>query len=137
MFLQFCHHIGVIEVSESCHQMILFFVFVPPQYYGDKCQYHNRRLSVLFHLNLSQSNYINQTTNINLVLKLLLRFFYENQILMTHEFHIQPQLLDTLTIQKKIIHFRLLSFISICSTTKRSNFESFKSSSFSSVFNSN
>jgi hypothetical protein len=40
--------------------------FCPPQYYGDKCQYHNDRLTVLIRLNLSQSVYIESKDRIEI-----------------------------------------------------------------------
>ena len=41
--------------------------FCPRQYYGEKCRYHADRLSVLLHLNLSQSIYSSQTRRCFLV----------------------------------------------------------------------
>ena len=75
----------------------------PPQYYGDRCQYHNDRLAVLLHLNLSQSIYAT-TTDPNITLKLLLIFSNHNQTIMTHEFHVRPAYEDTIN-DKKRVHF--------------------------------
>ena len=63
--------------------------FCPAQYYGDKCQYHSDRLTVLFHVNLTQSNY-SLCNNYKLVVQFLVIFLYENQPLMTESFHVRP-----------------------------------------------
>jgi hypothetical protein len=47
--------------------------FCPPQYYGDKCQYHSDRLTVLLHLNLSQSVY-EESNDPTILLKLVIIF---------------------------------------------------------------
>ncbi|CAF3971379.1 unnamed protein product [Rotaria sp. Silwood1] len=76
--------------------------FCPPQYYGDKCQFHNDRLIFQFYLNLSQSIYA-QTTHSNTMLKLLVIFLNENQPLMTESFQIQ--LKDAINFPRKnLIH---------------------------------
>ncbi|CAF3210562.1 unnamed protein product, partial [Rotaria sp. Silwood2] len=77
--------------------------FCPPQYYGTYCQYHSDRLLVLFHLDLSQSIYSVQI-HPEILLKVLLLFFFENQVLMTNEFQFQPAL-EMNKINKKTFHF--------------------------------
>ncbi|CAF4529531.1 unnamed protein product [Rotaria sp. Silwood2] len=77
--------------------------FCPPQYYGDKCEYHNDRLLVTFHLDMSQSSFTIDT-NQNIVLKLLVLFFYNNQTLMKHEFHVRPTF-NTSSYEKHVVHF--------------------------------
>ncbi|CAF1972195.1 unnamed protein product [Rotaria magnacalcarata] len=77
--------------------------FCPPQYYGDKCQYHSDRLIVLLHLNFSQSIYTIKTNQI-ILLKFLLVFLFDNETLMTNEFDIEPTL-EMKIIQKKMIYF--------------------------------
>ena len=89
--------IGVLSIDNQT------VCFCPPQYYGDRCQYQNDRLSVLLHLNLSQSTYA-ATTDPNITLKLLLIFFDHNRTLMTHEFHFRPAFEDTIN-EKKRVHF--------------------------------
>ena len=77
--------IGILSINGS------IICFCPPQYFGDQCQSHNDRLSVVLHLNLSQSIY-NLTSDPKIVLKLLVLFFFDNQTLMTHEFPVRPAL---------------------------------------------
>ena len=59
--------------------------FCPPQYYGDKCQFHNDRITFLFHLNLSQSIYA-ESNNLKTMLKLLIIFLNEDHPLMIESF---------------------------------------------------
>jgi hypothetical protein len=80
--------------------------FCPPQYYGEKCQYHADRLTVLLHLNLSQSIYA-QSDSHTTVLKLLVIFMYEDQPLITDSFHVRPAI--EMTVYKKKIHHLLYS----------------------------
>ena len=63
--------------------------FCPPHYYGDFCEYHADRLLLLLHLNLSQSIYTSRTDP-SIVIKLLVLFLFDDQVLMTHEFHVRP-----------------------------------------------
>jgi hypothetical protein len=75
----------------------------PPQYYGDKCEFHNDRMTFLFHLNLSQSIYA-QSSNPKAILKILIIFLHNNQTLMTES--IQLKVADEKDIpQKKRVHF--------------------------------
>jgi hypothetical protein len=84
----------------------LMACFCPPQYYGIKCQFHNDRVTVILHLNLSQSIYA-ETSDPRLIIKLLILFLYENQTLNTHEFHVRPAMENI--IYKKMIHHFLYS----------------------------
>ena len=77
--------------------------FCPPQYYGHKCQYHNDRLTVLLHINLSRSVYT-QESDRTIVLKLLVLFLFHNQTLAIHEFHVRPAIQITVY-EKKMTHF--------------------------------
>lgn len=54
----------------------------PPQYYGDKCEFHNDRVNFVFHVNLSQSIY-SQPNNPTMMLKLLVIFLHKNEPLMS------------------------------------------------------
>ena len=76
--------------------------FCPPQYYGEKCQYHADRLSVLLHLNLSHSIDTNENDP-TIVLKLLVLFLFNDQTLMSEQFHFRPSL--DIDIRKVISHF--------------------------------
>ena len=73
--------------------------FCPPQYYGDKCEYHQDRLLVLLHLDLSSSIFVDQ----RILLKLLVLFFFNNQLLGIDQFHFHPSF--ELTPSKLITHF--------------------------------
>ena len=77
--------------------------FCPPQYYGDKCQFYNDRLSVILHLNLSQSFYT-ESTNETTLIKLLVLFLFENETLSIREFHVRPAF-EMAVFEKKIGHF--------------------------------
>ena len=77
--------------------------FCPPQYYGEKCQYHNDRIAVLIHLNLSQSIF-NRNSDINMVLKILVLFLFKNETLTNHVFHVRPSA-ESFTYTKKYVHF--------------------------------
>ena len=79
--------------------------FCPPQYYGWRCEYHNDRLIVDLHLDLSQSN-SNLHTNHRIPLKFVILFLFENQTLMIDQFHHRPTFqLTTIIKKKKIIYF--------------------------------
>jgi hypothetical protein len=80
--------------------------FCPPQYYGDKCQFHSDRLTVLFHLNLTQSIYA-KSNNYATELKILIIFLYGDQPLMTDYFHARPA--DEITVYKKTMRHLLYS----------------------------
>jgi hypothetical protein len=77
--------------------------FCPPQYYGDRCQYHNDRVTVYLRLNLSQSIYT-ELTDPAIVLKLLVLFLFKDQTLTTDEFHVRPVVKSTVY-SKKIGYF--------------------------------
>ncbi|UJR18322.1 hypothetical protein I4U23_005224 [Adineta vaga] len=77
--------------------------FCPPQYYGDKCQYHSDRISLLFHLNLSESIY-SMTNDINLVFKIVILFMFKNEILTNYFFHARV-VSELLTYSKKFAHY--------------------------------
>ena len=64
--------------------------FCPPQYYGKKCEYHSDRLSVVVHLDLSQSTFIDQKNPIVLLKLLVLFISNDNQVLMIEQFHLHP-----------------------------------------------
>ena len=91
--------------------------FCPPQYFGEKCEYHQDRLSVLFFLNVSQSIYSLERTHPSILFKLLVllvvddRVFLSDQLQLFASFEID----QTPTEQQDnlIIHFvypRWLSF---------------------------
>ena len=77
--------IGILVSNDS------IVCFCPPQYFGDKCQYQTVRLSVLLSLDFSQSIY--QSDNDPAILpQVLVLFLFNNQTLMTHQFHLRPAL---------------------------------------------
>jgi hypothetical protein len=72
--------------------------FCPPQYYGDRCQFHNDRIIFLFHLNLSQSIYA-ESNNRKTTLKLVIIFLHDDQPLMIESF--QTQSIDEILVPEK------------------------------------
>ena len=58
--------------------------FCPPQYYGEKCEYHQDRLSVVLHLNLSESIDTNESDP----QLLLVLFLFDDRVLMTEQFRL-------------------------------------------------
>ena len=71
--------------------------FCPPQYYGEKCQYHADRVSVVLHLDLSQSIFAQQKSPTDLLKLLVLFLFNDDQVLMLDQFHLHPSIeLDSL-----------------------------------------
>jgi hypothetical protein len=77
--------------------------FCPPQYYGNKCEFHTDRITVLLHLNLSQSIYT-VNSDIKIVLKMLVLFLFENEIITNHVSHVRPAT-EMFVYKKKMIHF--------------------------------
>ena len=77
--------------------------FCPPQYYGEKCEYHADRLSVLLHLNLSQSIYSADSDPL-ILLQLLLLFSFNNQTLMSEQFPLRPAG-EFAPVKKLLTHF--------------------------------
>ncbi|CAF4037537.1 unnamed protein product, partial [Rotaria sp. Silwood2] len=77
--------------------------FCPPQYYGDKCQFHADRIILLLHLNLSQPIYT-VDSEIQIVLKMVVLFLFKNEIIMNHLFHVRP-VAEIFVYTKKMIHF--------------------------------
>lgn len=71
--------------------------FCPPQYFGERCEYHADRLSVLFHVNVSQSISSRQ----NVEMKMLILFVFEKTIISIDEITFREE--DQL--KKKLIHF--------------------------------
>ena len=66
--------------------------FCPPQYYGGKCEYHAGRLSVLLHLDLSESIFINEDDP-TILLKLLVLFIHnDEEVLQRDQFHFHPSI---------------------------------------------
>ncbi|CAF3004596.1 unnamed protein product [Rotaria sp. Silwood2] len=62
--------------------------FCPPNSYGDYCEYSSDRITILTHLNFVNYKIINSRTTI----QVLLTFLYENRVIDTNKFHVQPQL---------------------------------------------
>ena len=74
--------------------------FCPQSYYGDKCQYYNDRLTLIFHMNYSQSIY----ANFNLLLKMVVLFLHNNETIDSYEFHDRHDS-NVGTFSKKTDHF--------------------------------
>ena len=75
----------------------------PPQYYGSKCEFHSDRLTVILHVNLSQSIY-REFIDSKCILKVLVLFLFENQTLTADEFHVAPAI-ENLNYKKWMTHF--------------------------------
>ena len=96
-------------ISYSCNRGIgvelsnkSIVCFCPPQYYGDKCQFHNDRITILFHVYLFQSIYA-QSNNPKTILKFLIILMNDNQPLMTESF--QMKVMDEMIApRKKLVH---------------------------------
>ncbi|CAF3918822.1 unnamed protein product [Adineta steineri] len=80
--------------------------FCPPQYYGNKCQFHSDRLTMILRLNLSGSIYA-EFNDPTIVLKLLVLFIFNNQTIIANEFHARPDIEST--IEKKWIGYGIYS----------------------------
>jgi hypothetical protein len=98
------------QISYYCNRGVgVFFhngsiiCFCSPHYYGDKCQFHNDRLSIILYLNLSQSIYTSSTKS-HILLKLVVLFLFENETLDIQEFHVRPAF-EINVVKKKIIYF--------------------------------
>jgi hypothetical protein len=63
--------------------------FCSPHYHGDQCQYHTDRLSLIFHINYTHSNYT-LNTDPSIVNKYLVLFLQNDRVLSTDEFHLRP-----------------------------------------------
>ena len=81
----------------------LMVCFCPPHYYGTKCEFHNDRVTVILHFNLSQSIYTG-TNDPKLLLKLFVVFLFRNETLSTHEFQYRPAM-ESIIYRKMIHHF--------------------------------
>ena len=70
----------------------LVVCFCPPQYFGEKCQCQPDRVSVVLHLDLSQSiEFPSERTDRALLLKLVVHFLFNDvQVLMSDHFHLHP-----------------------------------------------
>ena len=103
--------LGLLSVDGSA------LCFCPPQYFGEKCEYHQDRLSVLIFLNVSQSSYSLERTHPSILFKLLVLLVVDDRVLLSDQFQLfaSYELDRTPTEQKDnlIIHFvypRWLSF---------------------------
>ena len=63
--------------------------FCPPQYYGEKCEYHRDRLSVVLLLNRSRS-VDSWERESRILLKLVVVFLVDAEVLDRDQFHLQP-----------------------------------------------
>ena len=64
--------------------------FCSGTYYGDRCQYFNDRITIITHLNLTHTAYM-QSESGTVVIKIVAFFLFENEeVLDWHEFHVVP-----------------------------------------------
>ena len=90
---------GLSILAKKNHSIVCF---CPSQYSGAKCEYHTDRLSVLLHLDLSQS------IDFSLILlKLLVLFLVDDEVVQRDQFHLHPssQQINSLIRKKFISHF--------------------------------
>ena len=80
-----------------------FVCFCPQSYYGNKCQFHSDRLTLIFQMNFSQSIYAS-SSNLNVLFKMLVLLLFNNETIDSYEFHDRPTLSDVVS-SKKIDHF--------------------------------
>ena len=95
--------------------------FCPPQYHGDQCQYHSDRITVILHLNLTQSTYTTSTDQTT-VIKLLVLFLSHNQVLGTEEFHVRPTT-EIISPKKKRTYFHYSRSLQSLETKKNRYFD--------------
>ena len=76
--------------------------FCPQQYYGTRCQFYHDRLTVVVHLNISQSIDAFKS-DITVLLKSVVLFLFEETVLSSYEFHTRP-VMETGAFFKKIDH---------------------------------
>ena len=88
--------------------------FSPPQYYGQKCEYHADRLSVVLQLDLNQFTY-DKGYHPEVLLKLVVLFVFKAEVLQRNQFHLHSswQISDTREEEEEEVHLtlRLSSFI--------------------------
>jgi hypothetical protein len=89
--------IGTLRVNGS------IACFCPPQYYGNKCQFHNDRFIFLLHVNLFHSIYAS-TRDDRLKLRFIIVFQFNNQTLGIHTFS-SFLFLEEMITSKRRIHF--------------------------------
>jgi hypothetical protein len=77
--------------------------FCPQFYYGNRCQYHGDRLTFIYHVNFSRSNFA-QSTDKTIVMKFLVLFMYNNEIIDSSLSDVRPAI-EINAYTKKITHF--------------------------------
>lgn len=88
----------------------------PPQYDGEKCQFHSDRISIILQLNFSHSIF-EGSNDPKIILKLLVLFLFENQTLISYEFDVRPAI--EMTISSKNINHVFYSRSNISLHNKR------------------
>jgi hypothetical protein len=85
------------HVSFWCNRGIAIYLnnctiicLCPPQYYGDKCQYHADRILISFRVDLTASSYTRHT-DFNISLRFLFKLRRHNETLMIDNFYIRPR----------------------------------------------
>ena len=100
---------GLGILSTLNHRSVI--CFCPPPYYGNYCQFHADRLSVVLYLDLSRSIFVDQKNPTADFLKLFVVFLFDNdKVLMIEQFHLHPSkeidsLLNKEKKRKLISHF--------------------------------
>ena len=101
--------LGVVLRNETPTNTHSIVCFCPPQYFGIYCQFHSDRVSVILHLDLSESSYVNNY-DAQILLKLVVLFIFNGTVLERNQFHVHPffQLVESVDTKKKekiISHF--------------------------------
>ncbi|CAF0857990.1 unnamed protein product [Adineta steineri] len=63
--------------------------FCPPSYYGEQCEYYSDRLTVVTHLNYTNSPYLNIDDE-SVVLQILVLFLFEDEVIDHYNFRVRP-----------------------------------------------
>jgi hypothetical protein len=85
------------QIAYNCNRGVTIHVlndntltcFCPPSYYGEHCEYYSDRLSIVTHLNYTNSPYLNMN-NDSLVLQILVLFLFEDEVIDHYSFHVRP-----------------------------------------------
>ena len=125
---------GLGVLSTLNHSRII--CFCPPQYFGEKCQFHEDRLSVVLRLDLSRSISPNETDG-TVLLQLLVLFLFDDKVFNRDRFALHPSEAMNKRTNKLISHFSLSSFVDISSRTTRKILQSIFSSHWTWFFRSN
>jgi hypothetical protein len=79
----------LIYFRENIHSVVCL---CPPSFFGYRCEFNSDRITIITHLDLTNSNYTSMIDN-ELMLKIRAVLFFDNKhVLDTYEFHVRPAL---------------------------------------------